>query len=71
MIINGLYGTSSFVFLVFKWSYEADITLRSIFIFYTILSSFCFMRTFMFMPKKSIPFNIPSDYKFGYMGFGF
>ena len=37
-IINGLFGSSSFIFLIFKWLYEGGMTLKMIFTIYTITS---------------------------------
>ena len=92
-IINGLFGSSSFIFLIFKWLYEGGMTLKMIFTIYTIISILClrfksfksllrkihsemtnwqpffgFFRTFLFMPRRITPFDIPSDYKFGVLG---
>ena len=96
-IINGLFGSSSFIFLIFKWLYEGGMTLKMIFTIYTIISIlwlrfksfqslpgqnfsklhselpswqpfFCFFRTFLFMPRRITPFDIPSDYRFGLLG---
>ena len=67
-IINGLFGSSAFMFTLFKLFYEHGTTLKTIFTIYTVISLFCFIRTFIFMPKGIIPFAIPEDYKFGVLG---
>jgi len=70
-VINALFGSSAFTFTVFKIFYENGTKLETIFTIYTIISLSCFIRTFLFMPKRIIPFSIPEDYQFGVLGTAF
>ena len=64
-VINGLFGSSSIVFVVFKQAYESGTTWKAIFLWYTLATLFCFFRTFLLMPKGIIPFVIPEDFQIG------
>ena len=64
-VINGLFGSSSIVFVVFKGGYENGLTWKAIFLWYTLATLFCFFRTFILMPKGIIPFLIPDDFRIG------
>jgi LAT3 family solute carrier family 43 protein 3 len=64
-VINGLFGSSSIVFVVFKKAYESGTTWKAIFLWYTLATLFCFFRTFLLMPKGIIPFVIPEDFQIG------
>ena len=64
-ILNGLFGSSSGVFLIFKMCYQNGISIQRIFVVYTFMSLFSFIRTFTLMPRRRIPFNVKSDYNFG------
>ena len=50
-LMNGLFGSSSGVYLVFKLLYQNGIPLSTLFIAYTILSLFCFVRTILLMSR--------------------
>merc|ERR1712130_91884 len=63
--LNGLFGSSSCVFLLFKYCYESGISIQTIFIVYSVLSLFCLVRTFFLMPRRTFPFNVRPDYQFG------
>ena len=65
-LMNGLFGSSSGVYLVFKILYQNGIDLRTLFIAYTMLSILCFVRTVCLMPKMTFPFTIPINYEYGY-----
>lgn len=48
--MNGLFGSSSGVYLVFKLMYQnLGIDLKTMFIAYTLLSLLCFARTVLLM----------------------
>ena len=64
-VINGLFGSSSIVFVVFKHAYESGMSWKAIFLWYTLATLFCLFRTFFLMPKNIIPFNIPEDFRIG------
>jgi len=64
-VINGLFGSSSIVFVVFKQAYENGATWKEIFLWYTLATLFCLFRTFLLMPKGIIPFIIPEDFQIG------
>lgn len=59
-LLNGLFGSSTFMFLLFKYLYTNGYSIQKMFLFYTIATSICYIRTFTLMPKHSIPFDASS-----------
>ena len=65
--LNGLFGSSTCVFLLFKYLYTHNIAeLPTMFLCFTFMQFICYIRTFYLMPKESIPFNVSeiSNYDF-------
>ena len=65
-LICGSMNSSSIVFLIVKFLYKLDIKLDHIFYFLSILSLLFHIRTFLLMPKNTLPSELQSDYKYGY-----
>ena len=65
--LNGLFGSSTCVFLLFKYLYTQNIAeLPTMFLCFTFMQFICYIRTFYLMPKESIPFKVSeiSNYDF-------
>ena len=56
--LNGLYGSSAGIFVLFKLIQPYGFPPQTIFTVYTLLSLGCFVRTFSLMPKMMIPYNV-------------
>ena len=66
-LLNGLFDSSVVVFLLIKKVHESGTQFHSIFQFMTGISVFLWLRTYLLLPKKHIPFFLPSDnIKFGW-----
>ncbi|XP_072039635.1 equilibrative nucleobase transporter 1-like [Amphiura filiformis] len=61
-LLNGCLDSSSFVMLLIKLGYEGGISIRIAFA--TLAgATFCFfINTFVFLPKRHIPWPLPPDY---------
>uniref|UniRef100_W5MMU4 Solute carrier family 43 member 3b n=1 Tax=Lepisosteus oculatus TaxID=7918 RepID=W5MMU4_LEPOC len=64
-LYNGAFDSSSAVFLIVKVLYEKGVSLRSSFLFLSCCSVLHFLRTFLLMPRKHIPYPLPEDYTYG------
>ena len=59
--MNGLFSSSVVVFLSVKKSYDAGISLYLMLTIMTCLTVFLWLRTYLVLPQKSIPFPLPSE----------
>jgi len=64
--ISGSLAASLVVFTIAKSAYKSDISLKAIFLFMAMLGFPITARTYILMPKKLIPYNMPSDFSFGF-----
>ena len=58
-LLNGLFDSSVMVFLVVKKGCEAGTDLHLIFLILTCLTIFLWLRTYLLLPRKIIPFPLP------------
>ena len=66
-LLHGLFDSSVIVFLLVKKGCEAGTDLHLIFLILTCLSIFLWMRTYLLLPRKTIPFPLPpGDINFGW-----
>ncbi|XP_078282951.1 equilibrative nucleobase transporter 1-like [Rhinoraja longicauda] len=64
-IYYGAFNSSPAVFLIVKVLYEANISLRSIFLFISGLSLMHVVRTIFLLPRTHIPYFLPPGYTYG------
>jgi len=60
-LMNGLFSSAVVVFFIFKKGYDFGINLYLILQIMSWLTLFLWLRTFLLLPRKSIPFPLPSD----------
>ena len=66
-LIHGLFDSSVLVFLLVKKSYDSGIDLQMVLRFMTCISVYLWLRTYLLLPKKHIPFPLHSkDIQFGW-----
>ena len=66
-LTNGLFSSSVVVFFLVKKGYDYGTSLKTIVLILTLLSSLVWIRTYLILPKKIIPFPLPSgEIKFGW-----
>ena len=66
-LLNGLISTSAVVFLLVKKGYDLGINLRFMLMILLCATAIIWIRTFVLMPSKLIPFPPPSpDFEYGY-----
>ena len=66
-LLNGLISTSAVVFLLVKKGYDSGINLRFMLIILLCATMIIWIRTFVLMPSKLIPFPPPNpDFEYGY-----
>ena len=58
-LMNGSLDSSSVVFLLVKLAYDNGYSFQSIFLFMAFCTIFLWLRTFVLMPCKHIPFPLP------------
>ena len=58
-LFNGSLDSSSVIFLLVKIAYDSGFRVQTIFTFIAACSVFQWVRSFLFMPRMHIPFNIP------------
>ena len=59
--MNGVFSSAVAVFLVLKKTYDAGLELNLTFKLMTCLTLFLWLRTFLLLPRKSIPFPLPAE----------
>ena len=59
--MNGLFSSSVVVFLSIKKGYDAGISLYLMLTIMTCLTIFLWLRNYFLLPRKSIPFPLPSE----------
>ena len=64
--LTGLIFSSSLVFFIVKKGYEDGINLTLMLAVLSFLTIFQWIRTFILMPQKRIPFPLPDNFKYGY-----
>ncbi|XP_054647106.1 equilibrative nucleobase transporter 1-like isoform X1 [Dunckerocampus dactyliophorus] len=64
-IYNGAFDTSSGVFIIIKFIYEAGISLQASFLFLAACSVMHVLRTVFLFPRTFIPYPLPEDYTYG------
>jgi len=65
--LNGLFDSSVFVLVLVKKGYHtAGTDLSFILILLTVLTTFLWLRTYSLLPRKNIPFLLPSKFNFGW-----
>lgn len=64
-MMSGALDSSSFVFLMFKMLYDDGIELNTIFHVVAWCTIFLWVRTFLLLPRRHIPFPISKGYNFG------
>ena len=64
-LLNGSLDSSSFMFLLVKMMYDANLKLSLIFTLFAVLTAFQVARTFFLMPVRIIPFPLPKNFKLG------
>ncbi|XP_066467485.1 equilibrative nucleobase transporter 1 isoform X2 [Tiliqua scincoides] len=64
-LYNGAFDSSSAVFLVIKLLYERGLSLSHMFLFLSACSAWHLFRTFFLMPRRHIPYPLPSGYTYG------
>ena len=64
--ISGSMDSSSIVFLIFKSCYNIGVRLNHMFYFFSALTILFHFRTFLLMPKRTLPSKLPVDFKYGY-----
>ncbi|KAM3867156.1 solute carrier family 43 member 3b [Diretmus argenteus] len=64
-LYNGAFDSSSALFFIIKLVYESDISLRSSFLFLAACSIIHLVRTFLLLPKTTIPYPLPEGYTYG------
>jgi len=65
-LISGSMGSSSIVLLIVAAIYSLGIELSHIFYFLALISLIFQIRTFILMPKRTVPFILPTGYRYGY-----
>ena len=58
--MSGTFDSAVVVFLILKKGYDFGVDLRTLFLAFTLFSLFAWIRTFMFLPKGTIPFPLES-----------
>ncbi|XP_072049638.1 equilibrative nucleobase transporter 1-like [Amphiura filiformis] len=61
-LLSGCLDSSSFVMLLIKLGYEGGISIQIAFGTLAGATSFFFINTFIFLPKRHIPWPLPPDY---------
>ncbi|XP_070343479.1 equilibrative nucleobase transporter 1-like [Equus asinus] len=65
-LYNGVFDSSSAVFLVIKLLYEQGVSLRASFLFFSVFSVWHVGRTFLLLPRGHIPYPLPPNYRYGF-----
>ena len=63
-LINGIFGASAGIFLIFKMLYQSDLQLqlKDMLIVYTCLSSIIWIKTFFLSPILFVELNLDGTY---------
>ena len=59
--MNGLFSSSVVVFLIIKKGYDSEIDLYLMLQIMTCLTVFLWLRTYLLLPQKTIPFPVPHE----------
>ena len=59
--MNGLFSAAVIVFLLFKSGYDLNADLRLMLIIMTCMTLFPWLRTYLLLPRMTIPFPLPSE----------
>jgi len=64
-LMNGAYDSSALTFLLIKILYDSGVKLQMMMIAMVCLTIIPWLRTFMVMPKRTVSFPLPQDYRYG------
>lgn len=64
-LYNGAFDSSSALFLIIKLLFEAGVSLRMSFLSLAVCGIIHLLRTFLLLPKTTIPYPLPEGYTYG------
>ena len=64
-LLTAAFTTSVIAFTIVKLAYQSGFAIKHIFLFMAFLGLIMLLRTYFFLPKHVIPYDIPKDYTYG------
>jgi len=64
-MVAGAFDSGALTFLLMKMVYEVRVKSQTIMIVMTCMTVVPWLRTFLLMPEKTVPFPVPHDYRYG------